>query len=148
MWFHKKTLREFEISSDGIVSQSYNGANVISGEYNGLQALISEFCNRFILYVHFLHKICLVVVQVMESIDEIKEYTSIVSCLYKFFKKSAVLEFYEGSALKHLIETRWSGHYASVNHVHTNYGDLIKALKIVSKSRTKKVASDDRARER
>ena len=47
----------------------------MSGEYNGLQALIIEFCNRFILYVHcFLHKICLVVVQVMDSIDEIKEY--------------------------------------------------------------------------
>ena len=58
--------------------------------------------------------------------------------------KSAVLEFYEGSALKRLIETRWSGHHDSVNHVHNNYGDLIKALEIVSKSRTKKVASDDR----
>ena len=75
--FIKETLREFEISSDGIVSQSYDGANVMSGEYNGLQALISEFCNRFILYEHsFLHKICLVVMQVMESIDEIQEYIS------------------------------------------------------------------------
>ena len=118
----------------------------MSGEYNGLQALISEFYNRFILYVHcFLHKVCLVVVQVMESIDEIKENCSIVSSLHKFFKKSAVLEFYEGSARKRFIETRWSGHYDSVNHVHNNYGDLIKVLEIVSKSRTKKVASDDRA---
>ena len=55
------------------------------------------------------------------------------------------MEFYEGSALKRLIETRWSGHYDSVNHVHNYYDDLIKALEIVSKSRTKKMASDDRA---
>ena len=48
--------------------------------------------------------------------------------LYKFFNKSAVWEFYEGSALKRLIETRWSGHYDSVNHVHNNYGDLINTL--------------------
>ena len=136
---------EFEISSDGIVSQSYDGTSVMLGKENGLQALISEFCNRFILYVHcFLHTICLVVVQVMDSIDDIKEYFSIISSLHKFFKKSAVLEFYEGSALKRLIETRWSGHYGNVNHVHNNYGDLIKALEIVSQSRTKKVASDDR----
>ena len=81
----------------------------------------------------------------MEIIDEIKEYFSIVSSLYKFFKKSAVLEFYEGSALKRIIETGWPGHYDSVSHVHNNYGDLIKALEIASKSRTKKVASDDRA---
>ena len=32
--FIKETLREFEISSDGIVSQSYDGASVMSGEYN------------------------------------------------------------------------------------------------------------------
>ena len=115
------------------------------GEYNGLQALVSEFCNRFIPDVHcFLHKICLVVVQVMESINEIKEYFSIIPSLYKFFKKSAVLKFYEGSALKRLIETGWTGHYNSMNHAHNNYGDLIKVLEIVSKSRTKKVASNDR----
>ena len=55
--FIKETLREFEISSDGIVLQSYNGASVMSGKYNGLQALITELCNRFILmYIVFFTK--------------------------------------------------------------------------------------------
>ena len=44
--FIKGTLRNLEIPVDGIVSQSYDGASVMSGEYNGLQALISKFCNR------------------------------------------------------------------------------------------------------
>ena len=65
--------------------------------------------------------------------------------MYNFFKKSAVLEFYDGSALKRLIETRWSGHYDSVNQVYKNYGDLIQALQMVSKSKSKKLDSEDRA---
>ena len=55
-----------------------------------------------------------------------------------------MLEFYDGSALKRLIETRWSGHYDSTNHACKNYGDLIQAL-IVSKSKSKKLASNERA---
>lgn len=144
--FITSTLKTFHVSPDGIVSQSYDGASVMSGAYEGLQALISTFCDRYILYVHcFLHKISLVVVQVMENIEEICDYFGIVSSLYNFFKKSAVLEVYEGSALKRLIETRWSGHFESTNHVNKNFGDLIQALKIVSKSRSRSVKSEDRA---
>ena len=83
--------------------------------------------------------------QVIGSIDEIKDYFSTISSMYNFFKKSAVLEFYDGSALKRLIETRWSGHYDSVNQVYKNYGDLIQALQMVSKSKSKKLDSEDRA---
>ena len=142
--FIKKTFTEFELSFDGLVSQSYDGASVMSGAYNGLQRLISDFCGRFVLYVHcFLHKINLVVVHVMENISEIKEYFEIISSLYKFFKKSAVLEAYDGTALKRLIITRWSGHHDSTNHVNNNYGDLIKALRLASNN--KKLKSEDRA---
>ena len=126
--FIKNTLQDFDISIDGLVSQSFDGASVMSGEYNGLQRLISDFCERFVLYVHcFLHKISLVVVHVMGNISEIKEYFDIISSLYNFFKKSAVLEGYEGTALKRLIATRWSGHHDSTNHVNKNYKDIIHA---------------------
>ena len=134
--FIKETLAEFEISVDGLVSQSFDGASVMSGNYNGLQRLVSDFCDRYILYVHcFLHKIHLVVTFVMENIDEIKGYYGIISALYNFFKKSAVLESYDGTALKRLIETRWSGHYESTCHVNKNYGDLIQALLVASKNK-------------
>lgn len=85
--FIKNSLEEFELSVDGLVSQSYDGASVMSGEYKGLQRLISDFCKRYILYVHcLLHKINLVVVHVMENISGINEYFEIISSLYKFFK--------------------------------------------------------------
>ena len=79
----------------------------------------------------------------MENISEIKEYFEIVSSLYKFFKKSAVLEANDGTALKRLIATRWSGHHDSTHQVNNNYGDLINALR--SASINKKLKSGDRA---
>ena len=73
--FIKETLAEFKISVDGLVSQSFDGASVMSGDYNGLQKLISDFCHRYILYVHcFLHKIHLVATFVMENLDEVMNY--------------------------------------------------------------------------
>ena len=114
---------------DGIVSQSYDGASIMSGEHNGLKKLISEECQRYVIYLHcFLHRISLVVIHAMENITEIKEYFDIISSLYKFFKKSAVLNMYEGTQLKRLIATRWSGHFDSTRHVNKNYGQIIKAL--------------------
>ena len=54
--FIEAAFSEFDLSFDGLVSQSYDGASVMSGEYNGLQRLISDHCERFVLYVHcFLH---------------------------------------------------------------------------------------------
>ena len=47
--FIKETLAEFEISFDGLVSQSFDGALVMSGDYNGLQKLFSDLYDRNIL---------------------------------------------------------------------------------------------------
>ena len=114
------------------------------GEHNGLKKLISEECQRYVLCLHcFLHRISLVVIHVMENITEIKEYFDIISSLYQFLKKSAVLNMYEGTQLKRLIATRWSGHFDSTSHVNKNYGQIIKALHLACKN--KKLKSEERA---
>lgn len=142
--FIENTLKTSQISIGGIVSQSYDGASVMSGEHSGLQARMNDLCERNILYIHcFLHKISLVVVSVMKNIEELEQYFQISSSLYKFFKKTAVAECYEGTPLKRLIETRWSGHFDSVSHINKNYGEITQALAVASKS--KKLDSDDQA---
>ena len=83
----------------------------MSGQWNGLQALINQYTMREIIYIHcFLHKISLVVVEVMKQIPEITEYFDTSQANYNSFKKATVLSFYEGSALKWLVETRWPRH--------------------------------------
>ena len=53
-----ESLKEQGIDSGGIVSQCYDGANVMSGEHAGMQKLLSDFCERIILYIHcFCHRI-------------------------------------------------------------------------------------------
>lgn len=142
--FIKESLEKYRISKDGIVSQSFDGASVMSGGLGGLQKLISDFCGRRVLYVHcFLHKIHLVMSFVMKNLAEIEEYFSIVTTLYNFFKKAAVSEAYGGSALKRLIETRWSGHFDSTKNIYKNYSEIVNALLIASKSR--KLKCEDRA---
>ena len=142
--FIKKTLDKFGIGMDGLVSHSYDGASVMSGDRNGLKILINEECQRYVLYIHcFLHRVSLVVVHAMENISDIKEYFDIISSLYQFFKKSAVLNMYEGTQLKRLIATRWSGHFDSTNHVNKNYGQILKALHLACKN--KKLKSEERA---
>ena len=48
--FIKETLAEYDIGTGAIVSQSYDGASVMSGEFNGLQRLISQLCQRCPIY--------------------------------------------------------------------------------------------------
>lgn len=60
-----------------------------------------------------------------------------------FFKKVAVLSFYEGSALKRLIETRWSGHYEYVKQIKVNFSEITRAFAGVAPS--KKLDSEEKA---
>ena len=57
-----------------------------------VQGLVCRF-----IYVCFFHRISLVVIHARGNIEEIKEYFDIISSLYQFFKKSAVLNMYEGT---------------------------------------------------
>ena len=140
--FIKNTLQDFDISIDGLVSQSFDGASVMSGEYNVLQRLISDFCERFVLYVHcFLHKISPVVVHVMGNISKLKNTLILFPRI--IFSKRLRCYGYEGKALKRLIATRWSGHHDSTNHVNKNYKDIIHDLRLASTN--KKLKSENRA---
>ncbi len=78
--FVKESLEEFNILQNGLVSLSFDGASVMSGDYGGLQRLISDYCDRYILYVHcFLHNIHLIVTSVVRNLEEIKEHFAVLT---------------------------------------------------------------------
>ena len=134
--FVRKTLEDdCGIGFDGLVSQAYDGASVMSGDKGGLQALVNDYCNRIISYIHcFCHRLHLVVVDVMKNIDEINEYFSTITGLYTFFKLAAVKEQYGGGSLKRLLDTRWSGHRESCKAVNENLSDIQLTLSLASRS--------------
>jgi hypothetical protein len=143
--FVRKTLEDdCGIGFDGLVSQAYDGASVMSGDKGGLQALVNDYCNRTISYIHcFCHRLHLVVVDVMKNIDEINEYFSTVTGLYTFFKLSAVKEQYGGQTLKRLLDTRWSGHHEACKAVNENLKDVLQTLSLAS--RNSKLDSTEKA---
>lgn len=143
--FVRKTLEDdCRIGFDGLVSQAYDGASVMSGDKGGLQALVNDYCNRTIPYIHcFCHRLHLVVVDVMKNIDEISEYFSTVTGLYTFFKLSAVKEKYGGGSLKRLLDTRWSGHHEACKAVNENLKDVLETLSLAS--RNSKLDSTEKA---
>ena len=86
--FIESTLKKLQNSMGGIVSQSYDGASDMSGVHSELQACMNEICRRTVL--GFLHKISLVVIEAVKSIEEISDYFSIKSILYSFFRTAVI----------------------------------------------------------
>ena len=57
----KCTLEDAEISLDGVVSQTYDVARVMSGHVAGIQKLFCHLCGREIPYIHcYCHQLKLV----------------------------------------------------------------------------------------
>ena len=142
--FVKNSFEKYGLTFDGLVSQAYDGASVMSGIRGGLQAILSNFCQRVILYIHcFAHKLNLVIKNVVQNIDELRVFFDTLSAIYTFFKLSNVSESYEGTSIKRLIDTRWSGHMESSKSIKDNYSEIKEALEISTTNR--KLDSGQRA---
>ena len=127
--FVRTPLDNLGITFDGLVSQAYDGASVMSGCRGGLQVFICEFCGRLVIHIRcFCLMLHLVVTAVMGGIDEIKEHLGWLSALYTFFKLAAVKEIYGANSLKRLIDTCWSGHLQSAKAVRENHTEIISTL--------------------
>jgi hypothetical protein len=76
MGIAKTTLEnEHGISMDGLVSNTFDGASVMSGEKGGLQQLIKEHCGRSIPYIHCLnHRLALVLRDTLSTILELSDF--------------------------------------------------------------------------
>ena len=125
-----ESARKIEVNLEGgVVSQSYDGASVMSVHKSGLQALLNSHLGRLIIYIHcFCHRLALVVKDALNSIPFIHEHYSMVSSLYKHFKLKDISDLYDGNSLKRLIETRWSGHLATIKAIDNDLQNVINCL--------------------
>lgn len=106
------TLTKCSLQLNRILSQCYDGANVMSGDEGGIQRIIQRKLGRTIPYVHcFNHKLHLVVISALESNDIIRLFFETLKVIYGFFHRSKVQAVYKGSAICNLIVTRWAGHH-------------------------------------
>ncbi|CAB4042633.1 Hypothetical predicted protein [Paramuricea clavata] len=92
---------EREISMDGLVSNTFDGASVMSGTKGGLHQLIQEHCGRIIPYIHCLnHRLGLVIRDTLSNILELGDFFQLDQDLYIFFRIPQINKLYEGDSLK------------------------------------------------
>ena len=82
------TLSPFNINLSSMVSQGYDGANVMSGSISGIQIRIRELVPQAI-YIHcHAHCLNLVLVDCVKSIPQASKFFSLVQSLYVFMSTS------------------------------------------------------------
>lgn len=122
---------------DGLVSNTFDGASVMSGAKGGLQQLVQQHCGRDIPYIHCLnHRLALVIKDTLSNILELSDFFQLNQDLYNFFKIPQIDKLYEGLTLKKLITTRWDGYFSSLKVISKCLEDISTTLKkcLVSRS--------------
>lgn len=85
------TLTNCSLHLKSLLSQCYDGANVMSGDNGGIQRIIQETLGRIIPYVHCVnHKLHLVVIAALESNAIIRQFLETLQLLYNFFRRAKV----------------------------------------------------------
>lgn len=124
-------LKSLNIDPNKILSQCYDGANVMSGVHGGVQKLIQNKLNRVIPYVHdFNHQLHLIITSVISSVADVAQFFDYCKMIHKIFSTFKFKEFYDGTATARLMEQRWSGHLSTTETVFKNYTKMITALDI------------------
>ena len=79
-------------SPSNLIAQSYDGASVMFGRMGGRQALMRESICPLAIYVHcWAHRLNLVVVSCVYSLDKAARFFGNMQTLYKFFSASVCL---------------------------------------------------------
>jgi len=128
-------LRNHNISLSSILSQCYDGANVMCGAKGGVRKFVEDEVGRPVPYIHcFNHQLHLAVVHAMQKQPQARNFFAICEHLYTFFRRQLPSTVYEGTTVKRLLEQRWTGHLESANIVLLNRNSIIEALTLITES--------------
>lgn len=127
------SLIKYGLDPKKIICQCYDGAAVMNGYKSGVAKRLQDLLNKKIPYVHcFNHRLRLVIIDTVKRIQLIKEFFEQIQLIYTSFKKPKIKKLYDGSAIKRLIDTRWTGHFQATKAVYQNYSEIVNTLKRVS----------------
>ena len=139
----KDTLEFHDLDPLCIVSQSYDGASVMSGKCTGVQTRVREFAPHA-MYMHcHAHILNLVLVDSVKSINRAAEFFALLQTLYVFMSSSKIHEIFKAKQqqlhpgmrpmeLQKLSDTRWVARYASVNAVCRTFDSILPVMEDVA----------------
>ena len=120
-----KAVEDLGLSLKNCVSQSYDGAAVMSGSTNGVQSRIAMLSGGRALFVHCsAHRLNLAVVGAIRQVSRSADLFQQLSLLYGYMATSVVYTKYEALrgdtnrlTLQRLSDTRWVCQYAACHTV-------------------------------
>ena len=119
-----------------LVSQTYDGASVMSSELNGVQAKIKEKVPEAMFTHCYAHKLNLVLAHSAKSITECKIFFKTLEGLSAFFSKSTkrshLLDEIVKRRLPRASTTRWSSNSRLVLTVSIHHLDLLTVFRTIS----------------
>lgn len=125
---------------DQLISQSYDGASVMSGAHGGVQKLIKDKF-KYAHYIHcYAHQLNLIMSQATSINTNARIFFAELSDITNFFSNSpqrvAILDEVVGNRVPRASATRWNFKIRTVNTVYENRESLIACMeKIQSTSR-------------
>ena len=128
-----KTILEQVIDKkEKLISQSYDGASVMSGRHSGVQHLI-RMDYEHAYYVHcYAHQLNLILAQSTSQIQPVRIFFSNLSDITNFFshhpQRVAVLDEIVKQRVPRASNTRWNFKSRSVNTVYENRDLLIECM--------------------
>ncbi|CAG9832487.1 unnamed protein product [Diabrotica balteata] len=127
-------------SSDKLISQSYDGASVMSGVHGGVQKLIQDKF-RYANYIHcYAHHLNLLMSQATSINTNVRIFFADLTDITNFFSNSpqrvAILDEVVGNRVPSASATRWNFKIRTVNMVYENREALVECMeRIQSTSR-------------
>ena len=129
------TLASFDMSLANCVSQSYDGASVMSGNCTGVQSHIKE---PQAVYIHcHAHRLNLVLVDCVKTVSIAGKFLASLESIYVFVSTSKADEFFCKwncilIQLKRLIESRWARRHLCIRAVRETYGSVLATLHTIA----------------
>ena len=141
----KEQITGFQFDLDKMVSQGYDGANVMSGHHSGVQTRVREFA-PYAAYIHcHAHVLNLVLVNSVKSVPVAAEFFVLMEAIYVFFSASKAHDVFidkqkhqyphkQPMELQKLSDTRWVCRYAAINAICCTYDCVLLALEEIAES--------------
>lgn len=137
----------FGLDLSNCVSQSYDGASVMSGQFNGVQKKIKDMSGNLCPYIHcHAHKLNLVLVDVSRKVEEVHDTIGLLEAVYAFQSSSTprYQVFFDktGSKVPIYCDTRWVSKFKSIRYFKNNFTSVLTALKECTESSKSKEAAE------
>lgn len=128
----KATLGKVINDPTKLISQSYDGANVMSGQHGGVQTLVRAVYENAHFVHCYAHQLNLIVAQSASQNQEVRIFFCNLSDITNFFSNSpqrvAILDEVVGQRVPRASSTRWNFKSRTVNTVFENREALIECM--------------------